>query len=187
MKNDSQPAAEINSILQVGDRAPDFALASTTGGAWRLSERLGEVVVLLFYPKNETLVCTRQMCSLRDHWTDYLKTRAVVVGVSPGTIEEHKDFSRRHLLPIPILADANRAITKVYCRHRLLPVGATRAVFIVNAKGIISHRKVMFRAFRPTDKAVFAGIYAARTEAIVERSLGIIKKANEKNKSLAVD
>lgn len=187
MKTDLQTSAGRNSILQIGDCAPDFVLNSTTGGAWRLSEHSGEVVVLLFYPKNETLVCTKQMCSLRDNWTDYLKTKAVVIGVSPGTIEEHKEFSQRHLLPIPILADASREITKIYCRHPLLPVGTTRAVVIVNAKGIVSYRKVMFRAFRPTDKSVIASIYAARTEAIVERSLGIIKKANEKNKALAAD
>lgn len=182
MKNESQ-SAESNSILRVGDRAPDFVLETTSGAAWRLSEHLGEVAALLFYPKNETLVCTKQMCSLRDNWTDYLKTKAVVVGISPGTIEEHKSFSRRHLLPIPILADGDREVTKIYCRHPLLPVQWARAVVVVNAKGIITYRKVMFRAFRPTDKSVIASIYAARTEAIVERSLNLIKKANEKTRA----
>lgn len=171
-----------NSILKVGGKAPDFVLTTEKGKKWRLSDNLGNVVALLFYPQNETLVCTKQMCSIRDNWTDYLETKAVVVGVSPGTTKEHQQFSMRHRLPLSLLADSERAVTKIYNRHWLFPVQVTRAIVIVDAEGIIRHRKIMLRAFRPTDKSVIASIYAARTEALHQNFQTLIKESREINK-----
>jgi thioredoxin-dependent peroxiredoxin len=170
--------------LKIGDTAPDFALNTVKGNEWRLSAQLGKVTALLFYPKNETLVCTRQMCSVRDNWEEYLKTKAVVVGISPGTTEEHRNFSQHHGLPLTLLADVGREITKIYTRHQILPVQFTRAIVIVDAKGIIRYRRIMLRAFRPTDRSVLASIYAARTDALQENFDKIIddfktKKINE--------
>lgn len=155
-------------VFKVGDKAQDFVLNTLKGNEWRLSAQLGKVTALLFYPKNETLVCTRQLCSVRDHWEDYLKTKAVVVGISPGTIHEHQNFALHHRLPFTLLADTGREITKNYCWHKFMPVRLTRAIVIIDAKGIIRYRKVMLRAFRPTDKSVLASIYAARTDALQE-------------------
>ena len=67
---------------EIGTEAPDFTLPDGNGKQWRLSDQRGRVVVLLFYPGDETPVCTRQMCSLRDRWADYLETGAEVVGIS---------------------------------------------------------------------------------------------------------
>ena len=63
---------------QVGAAAPDFTLKDGKGAEWRLSDKRGQVVVLLFYPGDETPICTRQMCSVRDHWDDYAATGAEV-------------------------------------------------------------------------------------------------------------
>ena len=63
---------------RVGNAAPDFTLPDGDGNAWRLSDQRGKVVVLLFYPGDETPVCTRQMCSVRDRWEDYAATGAEV-------------------------------------------------------------------------------------------------------------
>lgn len=172
-------------ILKVGDKAPDFVLISETGKEWRLSDNLGKVTALLFYPKNETLVCTRQMCSVRDNWLNYLETKAVVIGVSPGTAKEHRHFSRRHRLPLPILADPQRAITRIYGKHRLLPIQLTRAVVIIDAHGFIRHRQIMLRAFRPTDRSVITSIYAARTDFLHEHISHIVSEARERNKYLS--
>lgn len=154
--------------VAIGEKAPDFVLLSNGGKEWRLSEQMGTVTALLFYPQNETLVCTRQLCSVRDTWTDYLETKAAVVGISPATIEEHQKFSANHNLPLPLLADVDRKITGLYGKHWLLPIQLTRAVVIVDAKGIIRNRKIMLRAFRPTDRSVLASIYAARTDSLYE-------------------
>lgn len=172
-----------NPIIKVGKKAPDFILNTEKGGEWRLSEQIGNVVALLFYPQNETLVCTKQMCSIRDNWTDYLQTKAMVVGVSPGTIEEHRQFSKRHRLPLPLLTDIGREITKIYGGHWIFPIQFTRAIVVIDAKGFIRNRKVMLRAFRPTDKSVLTSIYAARTEVLQERFIHILKELKERDKA----
>ena len=72
---------------QVGKIAPDFDLKDANGETWRLSDHRGKVVALVFYPKDETPVCTKQMCSMRDRWTDYETTGAEVVA-TPKKSEE---------------------------------------------------------------------------------------------------
>ena len=86
--------------LTAGTPAPDFTLKDGNGADWRLSEHRGRVVVLLFYPGDETPVCTRQMCSVRDRWDDYLATGAEVVGISSDSIESHRKFAEHHNLPL---------------------------------------------------------------------------------------
>ncbi len=167
--------------VEIGEKAPDFTLFSNSGEEWHLSEQCGKVTALLFYPKNETLVCTRQLCSVRDSWTDYLETKASVIGISSATIEEHQQFSKNYSLPLPLLADVDRKITGLYAKHWLMPVRFTRAIVIVDAKGIIRHRKIMLRAFRPTDKSVLASIYAARTDLLYEH-YETIKDSYRRNK-----
>lgn len=162
--------------VMVGAKAPDFQLQTESGARWRLSEHLGNVIALLFYPKDETLVCTKQLCSVRDNWTDYLETKALIVGVSPGASEQHRVFSQHHRLPIPLLADVNRKVTETYNSHWLFPAIFTRAVVIVDAKGIVRSRKIMLRAFRPTDRSVIASIYAARADLLSEKYNSLKKK-----------
>lgn len=123
-------------------------------------------MALLFYPGNETLVCTRQLCSVREHWNEYLATGAEVIGVSPNTEENHLKFAERHNLPLSLLADVDGSITKTYSQHWCLPSWMTRTLVIVDAKGIIRCRKIMLRAFRPTDKAALAAIYMAQYDVL---------------------
>jgi thioredoxin-dependent peroxiredoxin len=159
----------------IGSVAPDFELASDRGERWRLSDQQG-VKVLLFYPQNETLVCTRQLCSVRDHWADYLATKATIVGVSPGTPEEHQRFSASRKLPIPLLADPDRAITRIFARHWLFPINLTRAVVVIDAKGVVRNRDIMLRAFRPSDEKIITDIYAARGDALIEELDGLRRR-----------
>src|SRR5471032_2397298 len=109
-------------VVNVGAAAVDFSLVNDQNEEWRLSEHLGNVVVLLFYPQNETLVCTKQLCSVRDNWDKYLETKAEIVGISPGTPAEHRAFGQSRKLPIPLLADAGREITKAFGKHWLYPI-----------------------------------------------------------------
>jgi len=153
---------------EVGAVAPEFVLKDEQNCEWRLSSHLGNVVVLLFYPQNETLICTRQLCSVRDNWQNYLKTKAVIVGVSPASPEEHNSFSQSRSLPIPLLADHDRTVTRTYGRHWLFPINLTRAVVVIDAKGIIRNRDIMLRAFRPSDTRLITDIYAARGDALNE-------------------
>jgi len=177
-----QNSSTDNFILKVGDKAPDFTLKTEMQQEWRLSGQFGNVVALLFYPKNETLVCTRQMCSVRDNWLEYLNTKACVVGISPGTADENEDFSKRFQLPLPILGDANRKVTRLFGKHWLIPIQLTRAIVIIDAHGFVRCRRVMMRAFRPSDNSVIASIYAARTDVLQEHYRHLVVTARKKNR-----
>lgn len=155
--------------IKIGEPSPDFLLLDTAGNKWQLSEKRGQVVALLFYPGNETLVCTKQLCSVRDNWQKYMDTRALVVGVSPGTEGEHYNFAAHHSLPMPLLADKNRGITKIYGKHLWMPIWATRAVVIIDAKGFVRYRNIMMRALRPTDDEVITAIELAKYDNLAER------------------
>ncbi len=169
---DPNITAETSGIIlstEVGGRAPEFELRTDQGKEWRLSQHLGNVVVLLFYPQNETLVCTKQLCSVRDNWGKYLETKAEIVGISPSTPEQHRAFADSKQLPIPLLADPEREITGIYAKHWLFPINFTRAVVVIDAQGVIRNRDVMLRAFRPSDAQVITDIYAARGDALSDR------------------
>jgi thioredoxin-dependent peroxiredoxin len=172
-----------NTKLEIGALAPDFTLQTESGQNWNLSAQRGKVVALLFYPKDETLVCTKQLCSLRDSWTDYLKTKAVIVGVSPGSVAEHAQFASHHRLPLSLLADNDGEITRIYTQRRWMPVWFTRAIVIIDAKGIVRLRKVMLRARRPTDYSVISSIYAAQTDLHLEKYEEILATHKRKKKN----
>lgn len=166
--------------LLVGEKAIDFTLPTNNGGEWRLSENHGKVIALLFYPQNETLVCTKQLCSVRDHWADYLETKATIVGISPGTVEKHLEFAQKYKLPMPLLVDEGRKITSVFGKHSWLPIYLTRAVVIIDAKGIVRHKKVMFRGFRPKDYSVISSIYQAKTDLSQEKFNKILENHKDR-------
>ncbi|CAN5435588.1 hypothetical protein BH10ACI3_BH10ACI3_13180 [soil metagenome] len=174
-KNLSENSAE-NSRARVGASAPDFLLKTELGDDWLLSEQFGGVIVLLFYPQNETLVCTRQLCSVRDNWEQYLETKATIVGISPATPLEHRQFAAKRNLPIRLLADPDRKVTAIFGKHWLFPIFSTRAVVVIDAKGIIRNRDIMLRAFRPSDAQLITDIYAARGDALTERYDSIRKR-----------
>ncbi len=158
-----------DNAVAVGISAPNFVLPDAAGRSWGLSEQLGSVTVLLFYPKNETLVCTKQLCSIRDNWQHYLETKAVIVGISEATADEHSEFGAKHRLPMPLLVDHGKSVTRQFAKHAIFPINFTRGVVVVDAEGIVRTREVMLRAFRPKDAFVLASIYAARGDAFTEK------------------
>lgn len=128
------------STPQVGDPAPDFTLAGTDGD-FRLSDHRGRRVVLLFYPRDETAVCTKQFCSYRDREEDMSVLDAVVVGISDQDLDSHQAFIARHRLTVPLLVDGDRDVARAYGAS--VPVlGTRRAAIIVDEDGIVRYRKV---------------------------------------------
>jgi peroxiredoxin Q/BCP len=151
-----------NSDIREGSVAPDFALADAQGNTWRLSDQRGKVVVLLFYPGDETPVCTRQMCSVRDRWEDYAATGAEVVGISTDSVASHKAFAQHHELPLRLLSDADRTVADSYGANSLVPGKVARSVFVIDADGVIRYRDVRpLGLFRPKDDDTIAAIGAA--------------------------
>jgi peroxiredoxin Q/BCP len=99
---------------KVGDVAPDFRLPSTRGKEMTLKEHKGKDVILYFYPKDDTPVCTAEACSFRDHESDLSKAHAVVLGVSTDSLESHDKFRGKYELNFPLLSDATGDIVKMY-------------------------------------------------------------------------
>jgi peroxiredoxin Q/BCP len=148
---------------QVGTLAPDFTLPDGNGASWKLSEQRGKVVVLLFYPGDETPICTRQMCSVRDRWDEYAATGAEVVGISADSVESHQKFADNHELPLRLLSDGDQKVANLYGARSLIPGKVARSVFVIDAQGIIRHRKVQpLGLFRPKDDEVLAAINEAK-------------------------
>jgi thioredoxin-dependent peroxiredoxin len=125
---------------RVGDPAPDFELDGTDG-RFRLSEQRGGRVVLLFYPGDETPVCTKQFCSYRDRADDMSALDAVVVGISGQDVASHLDFTTHHGLTVPLLADPDKAVAKLYGVAAPI-VGTRRAVFVIDEQGIVRFKHV---------------------------------------------
>jgi peroxiredoxin Q/BCP len=148
---------------QVGAPAPEFSLNDGDGVGWRLLDQRGKVVVLLFYPGDETPICTRQMCSVRDRWEDYVATGAEVVGISTDSVESHKKFAEHHELPLRLLSDASGSVAKLYGANSLIPGKVARSVFVIDANGILRYRDVRpLGLFRPKDDDVIKAIREAQ-------------------------
>jgi thioredoxin-dependent peroxiredoxin len=122
----------------VGDLAPDFALLGTDG-PFRLSEHRGAPVVLLFYPGDFTPVCTRQFSSYADDAGELARIDATVVGISSQDLVSHEDFRAAHDIPVPLLADTDRAVAKAYGVSAPV-LGTRRAVFVIDADGRVAVR-----------------------------------------------
>ena len=101
--------------VQAGDKAPDFSLPSQSGDQVRLSDRFGErVVVLYFYPKDETAGCTREACAFRDSYEVFAEAGAEVIGVSSDSVESHAGFAGHHKLPFTLLSDEGGEVAQGY-------------------------------------------------------------------------
>ena len=149
-------------VPQVGAPAPDFSLNDGNGERWNLNDQRGKVVVLLFYPGDETPICTRQMCSVRDRWEDYAATGAEVVGISTDSVESHKEFAKHHELPLRLLSDSDQSVANLYGARSLIPGKVARSVFVIDSKGIIRHRDVRpLGLFKPKDDDVIRAIREA--------------------------
>lgn len=170
--------------LRVGDPAFYFSLKDAHGNRWNLHEKRGRIVTLLFYPGDETLVCTKQLCSVRDNWSKYLQTGAEIVAISPQGETEHQKFASKHSLPMPLLVDDGRLITRIYGKHWWMPIWATRAVVVIDAKGIVRYQKIMVRALRPTDDEVLTAIYMSQYDVLAGKRKRQPQNAPQSAKSL---
>lgn len=118
--------------------------------------------MLLFYPGDETPVCTRQMCSVRDRWEDYTATGAEVVGISTDNVESHRQFAEHHDLPLRLLSDGERTVADLYGANSLVPGKVARSVFVIDAGGVIRYRDVRrLGLLRPKDDDVLRAISEA--------------------------
>ncbi len=151
-----------NSQAVINSPAPEFVLPDGGGNQWRLSDQRGKVVVLLFYPGDETPICTAQLCSVRDRWDDYLATGAEVVGISSDSVESHRKFAEHHNLPLRLLSDSDGSVSGLYGARSLIPGKVARSVFVIDAQGILRYSDVRpLGLFKPKDDKTIEAIRAA--------------------------
>lgn len=141
--------------LGIGDRAPDFTLPATGGGTVSLSALAGRPVVLVFYPGDDTPVCTKQLNSYNDDLGRFSDLDAQVLGISAQGLESHERFATKHGFGFPLLSDPDKVVAAAY--GTLGPIGfPRRSVFIVDGEGIIryAHRAIAGLTFRPVSELV---------------------------------
>jgi peroxiredoxin Q/BCP len=119
-------------MLKPGDEAPDFTARDQHGEERSLGELTRDsCLVLYFYPKDFTFVCTREACAFRDHFVELAEAGATVAGVSYDGVETHKRFADVHELPFPLLDDSDRALTTAYGAVGLLKLMPKRVTYVI--------------------------------------------------------
>ena len=131
-------------MVEQGTRAPEFTLPDQNGDEVALADFRGQPVVLYFYPKADTPGCTTQACGIRDHRADYEAAGAVVLGVSPDSVDDVKKFADKQSLNFRLLADEDHAVCELYGvwaeKHRFGRSywGALRTTFVIDESGVVA-------------------------------------------------
>ncbi|SRR5258706_3108345 len=144
---------------KLGAPAPDFELPGDDGKTYRLSSHRGKRQLLVFYPGDNTPVCTAQLCDYRDGVEEFAGLGIEVVGISSDDLDSHRRFRARHKLPFTLLSDIDAAVAKRYGAHGMM--GTKRAVFLVDEQGKLAYAKVESLAmFRRTSEELLEAFSA---------------------------
>jgi peroxiredoxin Q/BCP len=129
--------------IPAGSQAPDFSLPDENGELRHLSDYRGKVVVLYFYPKDDTPGCTTEACGFRDQYQDYEKAGVSVIGVSPDDVKKHQKFKTKYNLPFTLLSDTDHTVCELYGvwgRKKFMGKeydGVFRTTFLIGKDGTI--------------------------------------------------
>lgn len=143
-------------MRQAGEKAPDFTLTDQDGRPVSLADYRGrQAVVLYFYPKDDTPLCTREACAFRDANDEFLAAGAAVLGVSRDASATHAGFAGKHRLNFRLLADTDGAVREAYGVGKFLGLLDGRVTFVIDRDGVIRHVfKGNFTAQRHVDEAL---------------------------------
>jgi len=127
-----------NQPLVIGDRMPAFSLTDQNGREFSSADYTGKnILVIYFYPKDESMVCTREACAFRDSFNDFAKAGAKVIGINGGTVASHKEFSDHYKLPFILLSDPGNKVYHLFgVQDKMFMTG--RQTFVVDLKGRIA-------------------------------------------------
>ncbi len=137
--------------LPAGSPAPDFELPDDAGRAVKLSALRGKPVVLVFYPGDNTPVCTRQLCEFRDDWAKLRKRGVRIFGVNPQSAQSHERFREKYKLPFPLLVDRGQKVADLYRAGGII---VKRTVYLIGADGLI----LFARRGKPNPEEVLAAL-----------------------------
>ena len=126
--------------IAIGDTAPALTAVAHNGQQVSLADYVGkQVVVLYFYPRDGTPVCTAEACAFRDAFQDFADAGAVVIGVSSDSLESHRAFAERQRLPFLLLSDADGSIRRVFGVPKTFGIFPGRVTYIIDKQGIVRH------------------------------------------------
>jgi len=149
--------------LQVGDIAPDFALPRENGDMVCLSDFRGRSeVVLYFYPKDNSPVCSAEACSFRDSYEVFREAGALVIGISADSSQSHQRFAARLRLPFALVSDTDGMVRRRYGVSKTLGIVPGRATYLIDRQGVIRH--IFSAQFQPAKH--------------VSEALAVLKKLN---------
>ncbi len=130
-------------MLQINKKAPAINLPDVEGKKRTLKEFLGKKVVLYFYPKDMTPGCTTEACDFRDAFPNFKKLKAVVIGISPDSVERHKKFIEKYDLPFLLLSDEKKTVLEKYGvwkeknMYGKKYMGVVRTTVLIDEKGVV--------------------------------------------------
>ncbi len=149
--------------ISVGDLAPDFTLKDQNATDTTLAEYRGkQAVVLYFYPKDDTPVCTKEACSFRDNYESFVEAGAAVIGVSSDSVESHQSFASSKSLPFRLLADSSGGLRKLFGVPKTLGLMPGRVTYIIDKQGVV---REIFNSMLFADKHVNGALTTVRSLA----------------------
>jgi peroxiredoxin Q/BCP len=141
--------------LSVGDPIPAFSLIDQDGKAFNITDYIGSrALVIYFYPKDESMVCTKEACAFRDNFERFVKSGAKIIGINSGSVASHKEFQAHYKLPFTLLSDPGNKVYNLFgIRNKLFLTG--RKTFVVDLNGkIVYIHEAMFAGREHADEAL---------------------------------
>lgn len=146
--------------LAVGDVAPPFQAVLQDGSQFDSASVIGKkTVVLFFYPKDNTPVCTKEACAFRDSYEKFTAAGAEVIGVSSDSPATHLAFAAKHRLPFPIISDTDRALRRLFGVPNPLGVIPGRVTYVIDRQGVV---RLVFSALLASDDHVRKALAAVQ-------------------------
>ena len=149
-------------MVELNEQAPDFELQDENGKTFALRDHAGEMLLLVFYPGDDTPVCTRQLCDYRDGIEVFRGLGVRVVGISKDDADSHQKFKEKHQLPFTLLSDPGLEVAAAYDSKGML--GMKRSVFLVDEQGLIRYLHIeTLPVFRRAREEIISAIEAVRS------------------------
>jgi peroxiredoxin Q/BCP len=131
--------------LQIGENVPSFTLRDQDGKLFNVRDYIGKkVLVLYFYPKDESMVCTKEACAFRDEFDSFTKAGAMVIGINGGTVASHKEFQQHYKLPFTLLADQDNKVYNLFgIKSKMFIPGRVTYVIGLHGKVVYMHEAML--------------------------------------------